>query len=84
LSRAARWIYTHTDGVQPTNNHAERMLRPVVLKRKLSGGSRSTAGATTSERLMSAAATCRLQARSFHEHLTETFTLAARGLPAPP
>jgi transposase len=79
----ALWTYTHTDGVAPTNNHAERMLRPAVIKRKLSGGSRSTEGATTSERLMSAAATCRLQARSFHEHLTETFTLAARGLPAP-
>ena len=78
----ALWTYTHTDGVQPTNNHAERMLRPIVLKRKLSGGSQSTEGATTSERLMSAAATCRLQARSLHEHLTETFTLAAHGLPA--
>lgn len=77
------WTYSHTDGVQPTNNHAERMLRPVVIKRRLSHGNQSANGATTTERLLTAAATCRLQARNFHEHLTTTLKRAALGLPAP-
>ena len=33
------------DGVSLTNNAAERQIRPAVVVRKISGGSRSTAGA---------------------------------------
>jgi hypothetical protein len=33
------------EGVDPTNNAAERALRPAVVMRKISGGSRSDAGA---------------------------------------
>lgn len=35
------------EGVPLTNNHAERNIRPMVVTRKISGGSRSTAGAAT-------------------------------------
>ena len=35
---------THTDGVEPTNNHAERGLRGAVIHRKLSLGSQSDRG----------------------------------------
>lgn len=35
------------DGVPLTNNQAERQIRPAVVVRKISGGSRSTAGAET-------------------------------------
>ena len=37
----ALWTFTHTDGVEPTNNHAERGLRGAVIYRKLSLGSQS-------------------------------------------
>jgi transposase len=38
----ALWTFTHTDGVEPTNNHVERGLRGAVIYRKLSRGSNQT------------------------------------------
>jgi hypothetical protein len=35
------------EGASLTNNHAERMIRPMVVTRKISGGSRSDRGAAT-------------------------------------
>ena len=49
------------DGVEPTNNHAERGLRGAVIYRKLSLGSQSDQGERTIERLLSASVTCRLR-----------------------
>lgn len=36
--------FLRTPGVRPTNNLAERAVRPLVIARKISGGSRSAAG----------------------------------------
>ena len=47
--------------VEGTNNVAERVLRPYVVRRKISGGHRSWAGARRHEILMSVLATCRLR-----------------------
>lgn len=44
-------------GVPPDNNFAERAIRPLVVTRKISGGTRSPAGSTTHMRLYSLAAT---------------------------
>ncbi len=52
------WTFTHTDGVEPTNNHAERGLRGAIIYRKLSLGSQSERGEPTTERLLSASITC--------------------------
>jgi transposase len=41
------------EGVDPTNNAAERALRPAVVMRKISGGSRSDAGAQATFVLLS-------------------------------
>jgi len=38
------FVFVTEPGVAPTNNLAERSLRPLVTRRKISGGSRSTAG----------------------------------------
>ena len=40
----ALWSFADHNGVQPTNNHAERRLRGAVIYRKLSLGSRSNQG----------------------------------------
>jgi transposase len=80
---AALWTFTTTDGVTPTNNHAERGLRGAVIYRKLSLGSQSTTGEQRIERLLSAHSTCRLQRRSLHDYLTELLAATARGDPAP-
>jgi hypothetical protein len=47
--------------VHPTNNAAERSLRPLVIARKVSGGTRSPAGSTTQMVLYSLCATARMQ-----------------------
>jgi transposase len=79
----ALWTYTHTDGVEPTNNHAERGLRGAVIYRKLSLGSQSDQGERTIERLLSASLTCRLRKQSLYAYLTQVLTAHARGDPIP-
>jgi transposase len=79
----ALWTFTHTDGVEPTNNHAERGLRGAVIYRKLSLGSQSDHGERTIERLLSASVTCRLQRRSLFAYLADLLTATIRGDPIP-
>ena len=79
----ALWTFTELDGVEPTNNHAERGLRGAVIYRKLSFGSQSERGEQTIERLLSASITCRLQKRSLFAYLTEALTASIRGDPVP-
>src|SRR5207245_3212539 len=77
-----RWpalsTFTHTDNVEPTNNHAERGLRGAVIYRKLSLGSQSDQGERTIERLLSASVTCRLRKQSLFAYLTQAITAHAR------
>ena len=75
--------FTLVDGVEPTNNHAERGLRGAVIYRKLSLGSQSNHGERTIERLLSASVTCRLQGRSLFAYLTDILTASIRGDPIP-
>jgi transposase len=77
------WTFTHTNGVEPTNNHAERGLRGAVIYRKLSLGSQSEQGERTIERLLSASLTCRLRKQSLFAYLTQALAAHARGDPVP-
>jgi transposase len=77
------WTFTIIDGVEPTNNHAERGLRGAVIYRKLSLGSQSEQGERTIERLLSASLTCRLQKRSLFIYLTHLLNASIRGDPLP-
>jgi transposase len=79
----ALWTFVEADGVEPTNNSAERALRGPVIHRKLSLGSQSERGERTIERLLSASVTCRLQRRSLFAYLTDALAATARGHPAP-
>lgn len=79
----ALWTFTTVEGVEPTNNHAERGLRGAVIYRKLSLGSQSEAGERTIERLLSASVTCRLQGRSLFAYLTDVLSARIRGDPIP-
>jgi transposase len=79
----ALWTFATHDGVQPTNNHAERSLRGAVIYRKLSLGSQSEQRERRIERLLSASITCRLQHRSLFAYITELLTTHARGKPLP-
>jgi transposase len=79
----ALWTFTTTDGIEPTNNPAERALRGPVIHRKLSLGTQSQNGERFAERALSTAATCRLQRRSLFSYLSELLTAHNRGDPFP-
>jgi len=79
----ALWTFTHTDGVEPTNNHAERGLRGALIYRKLSLGSQSDQGERTIERLLTASLTRRLRKQSLYDYLTRVLTAHARDDPTP-
>ncbi|HEY7060782.1 MAG TPA: IS66 family transposase [Chloroflexota bacterium] len=77
----ALWTFARVEGVEPTNNGAERALRPAVLWRKGSFGSNSEAGSRFVERLLTVVATCRQQGRPLLDFLVAAVQ-AATGQPA--
>lgn len=62
--------------VEPTNNRAERALRPAVIARKLSCGNKTDAGRQAWQILASLAATCQQRAENFVQFLARRITLA--------
>jgi transposase len=79
----ALWRFVVTEGVEPTNNHAERLLRRGVLWRKNAFGSHSEAGCRFVERLLTVVQTRRLQGRSVLRYLYDALVAHRAGLPAP-
>lgn len=79
----ALWTFTEVEGVEPTNNVAERAQRGPVIYRKLSLGSQSVRGERTIERLLSTSVTCRLQGRSLFAYLADVLSASVRGQPVP-
>jgi transposase len=67
---SAMWTFVWVEGIEPTNNDAERVLRHAVLWRKSSGGTDSEAGSRFVERMLSVVATCRQQNRNVLDFLT--------------
>jgi len=66
----------HEPAAEPTNNPAERQLRPAVIARKVSCGNKTTRGKRTWEALASLAATCQQTARDFLDFLAGRLPLA--------
>lgn len=67
----AMWTFVRLDGVEPTNNLAERGLRPAVLWRKTSFGTHSEAGSRFVERMMSAVITLKQQGSNILDYLAQ-------------
>jgi transposase len=65
----ALWGFVTYPGVEPTNNAAEQALRAIVLKRKISGPTRSRRGDQFIARGFSAYETCRRQGRDLLDYL---------------
>lgn len=80
---AALWSFAKHEGVEPTNNHAERVIRPAVLWRKRSFGSASERGNRYVERMLTASATCRLQNRRIYDFLVRSLVAHRTGTVAP-
>jgi len=81
--RQALWTFVHLAGVEPTNNTAERAIRPGVLWRKGSFGSHSAQGSRFVESMMTVVATLTQQHRNVLEYLTAACEAALRDEPAP-
>ena len=77
------WTFVAVDGVEPTNNAAERALRHAVIWRKLSFGTQSAAGSRFVERLLTVIETCRRAGRNAFAWLTETVRATFRREAAP-
>lgn len=80
----ALWTFASVEGVEPTNNAAERALRPAVLWRKGCFGADSTEGNQFVARILTVAATCRQQQRHLLGYLTEAVVAHCLGQSAPP
>lgn len=78
------WIFVYKEGVEPTNNLAERGLRGIVIKRKLCYGSQSEHGERFVERVMTVAMTLQMQAVNSFHYFTECFKCFVYKAQAPP
>lgn len=80
---AALWTFVITEGIEPTNNAAERALRPAVLWRKNSFGSQSQAGSLFVSRMLTVVTSLRAQNRPVLEYLVQACRAARQGQSAP-
>ncbi len=79
----ALWTFARVEGVEPTNNVAERMLRPAVIWRKISFGNHSQSGCRFTERILTTVQTLRLQNRQVLAYLRDAVAARRAHLPAP-
>jgi len=79
----ALWAFVRIQGVEPTNNAAERALRPAVLWRKRSFGCHSEPGCRFVERMLTVVQTLRLRQREVIDYLYDTIQSHRLGLPNP-
>jgi transposase len=81
--RRALWTFVRHEGVEPTNNAAERAIRPGVLWRKGSFGTQSADGSRFVEAMMTVVATLKQQHRNVLAYVTAACEAALCGQPAP-
>jgi transposase len=82
--RGHLWSFVDVEGVEPTNNAAERALRHAVIWRKLSFGTQSAAGSRFVERMLTVIETCRRAGRNAFAWLTAAVRAHFRCETAPP
>jgi len=75
------FVFVADPRVPADNNAAERSLRPPVVSRKISGGTRSDRGSETKGIMASLFGTWRLQGRDVHEACGEILTGSTGKLP---
>ena len=81
--RQALWTFVRHAGVDPTNNAAERAIRPGVLWRKGSFGTHSPEGSRCVEAMLTVVATLKQQHRPVLDYLTAACEAALHGEAAP-
>jgi transposase len=81
--KTALWAFIDNEGVEPTNNDAERTVRQYVIWRKTSFGTQGEKGNQFVERILTAVGTCKRQNRGFFDYLSQLMTARLLGLPVP-
>jgi transposase len=81
--RQALWTFVQVEGVEPTNNTAERSIRAGVQWRKVSFGTQSEAGSRFVESMLTVVTTLKQQNRNVLDYLTAAHEAALRGEAAP-
>jgi transposase len=77
------FTFIEQEGVEPTNNFSERVLRLFVLIRKITYGNRSAKGEIALARLLTVTQTCKLQQRPILGYLLTAVHCHRRRQPAP-
>ena len=77
------WTFARVEGVEPTNNLAERTLRPAVIWRKISFGNHSATGCRFVQRILTTVQTLRLQNRPVLAYLRDAIAAHRASQPAP-
>lgn len=80
----ALWTFVFVEGVEPTNNDAERAMRPAVLWRKNSFGTWSDAGSTFVARMQTVVETARRRGVNALDWLQQACRAADLGIAPPP
>ena len=70
LREAALWTFVRLEGIEPTNNLAERSLRSAVLWRKVSFGTQSESGSRFVASMLTVLLSCQQQHRNALAYLT--------------
>ncbi|MGH9958290.1 MAG: IS66 family transposase [Pyrinomonadaceae bacterium] len=79
----AMWLFVRREGVEPTNNAAERAIRPAVLWRRTSFGAQSAEGSEFVARMLTVVMSLRAQQRNVLEYMVEACQAARRNATAP-
>jgi transposase len=77
------WAFSRVQGIDPTNNAAERALRHAVIWRRISGGTDSVLASRFVERMLTVVATCRQQGGNVLHYLTSCLEASRRGQDIP-
>ncbi len=75
----ALWLFVREEGVEPTNNAAERAIRPALMWRRTSFGSDSAAGSEFVSGLLTVVCSLNLQERNILDFLVESISAARSG-----
>ena len=70
------FTFLRVEGIEPTNNAAERAIRPAVQWRKICFGNQSCDGERFTERILTVTRTCQMRQRNpfqFLSHLMRAF-----------
>ncbi len=77
------WTFIETENVEPTNNIAERAIRPAVILRKTSLGTQSERGSRLVERMQTVSVTLKKTGRNLHDFVGEVTHAVLHGARLP-